>query len=204
MQTIEQHGAGIYSERSSKFYAFAIKIQDESDAKSMRELLQKEHYKAAHVVMAWRMGTEGEHEFATDDGEPSGSAGRPVLNELRSRNLTQTAVLVVRYYGGKKLGVPGLINAYRQAAAYALDEAGTIEFEVLSYYQVTCRQEHQHLVMQILSDDGVHLHAATYGSECTFILSARQDNNLIYPKLKAIWQIETIALTSEPQAENNQ
>jgi uncharacterized YigZ family protein len=194
MQTIGQSGEGSYSERSSKFYAFAIKIDHESDARLMRDLLQKEHHKAVHVVMAWRLGPEGENEFATDDGEPSGSAGRPVLNELRSRNLTQTAVLVVRYYGGKKLGVPGLINAYRLAAAYALDHAGTVEFEVRRYFQITCNQEHQHLVMQVLSEDSIRMESATYGSTCSFILSARKDNAAIFPKLQSIWQVTTAEL----------
>lgn len=198
MQTIAQNGEGNYSERSSKFYAFAIKIDKETDARSMREALQKEHHKAVHVVMAWRLGPEGENEFATDDGEPAGSAGRPVLNELRSRKLTQTAVLIVRYYGGKKLGVPGLINAYRQAACNALDQAVMREIEVRKYIQVTCQQEHQHLVMQVLADNSIQLESATYGNTCCFILSARKDNQSIISKLNAIWQAETLELTNFP------
>lgn len=129
--TIAAPAEGIYKDKGSRFLAFAYPIFSESDVKPIVETLKIEYYDARHHCYAWRLGieaSEGGVRFrANDDGEPAGSAGRPILGQLLSRELTNLLVVVVRYFGGIKLGVPGLIAAYKDATADALAKAEVVE-----------------------------------------------------------------------------
>jgi len=116
-----------FKDRGSKFLAYGYPIQSVADAKELLHNLKKEHPKAVHHCLAWRIGTDGTQFRATDDGEPSGSAGRPILGQIDSLGLTNVLVVVVRYFGGSLLGVPGLINAYKTATADALATATITE-----------------------------------------------------------------------------
>ena len=126
-QTIAEVSSGIFKDKGSKFLAFAYPVQTEEEVKQIISSLKKEHHSARHHCYAWRMGTENIVYRTNDDGEPSSTAGKPILGQLLSFNLTNTMVVVVRYFGGTLLGVSGLINAYKNAAADALSNAKIIQ-----------------------------------------------------------------------------
>lgn len=125
--TIAATSLGEYKEKGSKFLAYAYFVSNETDIKEKLDLLKKEHFKATHHCYAYRLGTDGKNYRANDDGEPSGTAGRPILGQIDSFGLTNLLIVVVRYYGGTKLGTSGLINAYRESAKEALSNAEKIE-----------------------------------------------------------------------------
>lgn len=118
--TIEQEGFAEYKERGSRFLAFSFPFDDALKLKGIIQTLKKEHPKANHFCYAYKVGVDGNKFRSGDDGEPSGSAGKPILNQISSKELTDILVVVVRYFGGTLLGVPGLINAYKSAASMSL------------------------------------------------------------------------------------
>lgn len=130
-RTIEAPSEGFYKEKGSKFYAFAIPCKTEDEVKQHIQQLRKEHYQAVHVCSAFRLGSDKRLFRASDDGEPSNSAGAPILGQIQSFDLTNILIAVVRYYGGVKLGVGGLIHAYRTASKEALEHAVICEQEDL-------------------------------------------------------------------------
>ena len=122
-RTIAGPATGDFRDRGSKFHAYAYPVRDVQEVKQHIQALKKEHPKAVHHCFAYRLGTDGTQFRANDDGEPSGSAGRPILGQIDSAGLTNVLVVVVRYFGGSLLGVPGLINAYKTATTEALQQA---------------------------------------------------------------------------------
>ncbi|MFN0215078.1 MAG: IMPACT family protein [Saprospiraceae bacterium] len=126
-QTIAGPSTGEFKDRGSKFIAYAWPVRNETEAQSHLEKLRKEHFKARHHCFAWRFEPDGSRFRSNDDGEPSGTAGRPILGQIDSFSLTNVMVVVVRYFGGTLLGTSGLINAYREAAAEALRNAEIVE-----------------------------------------------------------------------------
>jgi len=128
--TIAASGTGDFRDRGSKFLAFSYPIASVADVKDKLQTLKKEHPKANHHCYAYRLGTDGNEFRANDDGEPSGSAGKPILGQIDSMELTNVLVVVVRYFGGTLLGVPGLINAYKSAAALALQTTPLVQRQV--------------------------------------------------------------------------
>ena len=135
--TIAHDTTGEFKDRGSKFFAYAYAVYSNDDIKSKLEIVKKLHPKARHHCFSWRLGTDGMQYRANDDGEPSGTAGRPILGQIDSFGLTNVLVIVVRYFGGTKLGVPGLINAYKRATIDAFEQAETIEKTVDNIYQLT-------------------------------------------------------------------
>jgi len=134
--TIEKPSQAEYKDRGSRFLAYAFPIQTIDDFKKGLKALKEEHPKANHHCFAYRLGTDGNNFRANDDGEPSGSAGKPILGQLDSKSLTNAAVVVVRYFGGTLLGVPGLINAYKTATSLALQLTPIVEKPVLINYEL--------------------------------------------------------------------
>ena len=130
-QTIEQSSVAEFKDRGSRFIAYAIPISSADDFKKRLKELKEEHPKAAHHCFAYRIGNDGNNFRSSDDGEPSGSAGRPILGQIDSKAVTNTAVIVVRYFGGTLLGVPGLINAYKTATSSALQSSSIVKRSVL-------------------------------------------------------------------------
>lgn len=126
-KTIKSPSTGEYKEKGSKFLAYAFEIESEEEFKTHLDKLKKEHFKARHHCYALVLGAEGDFHRHNDDGEPAGTAGLPILNQIRSYGLSNIAVIVVRYFGGTKLGVPGLINAYKNAARDAIENAEITE-----------------------------------------------------------------------------
>ena len=126
-KTITTTGSGDFRDRGSKFLSYSYPISSADDVKAKVQALKKEHPKAGHFCLAWRIGIDGTAYRASDDGEPAGSAGRPILGIIDSLGLTNVLVVVVRYFGGTLLGVPGLINAYKVGATAALENLPTEE-----------------------------------------------------------------------------
>jgi uncharacterized YigZ family protein len=129
-RTIQAPTEGIYKEKGSKFLAFAYPVETEADVKGHLERIKKEYFDARHHCFAYMLGADRKKFRAFDDGEPNHSAGDPILGQIRSKNITNVLVIVVRYFGGTKLGVGGLISAYKTAAEDALNRAAVIEKEV--------------------------------------------------------------------------
>ena len=153
--TIAKGGEGLYKDKGSKFLSFAFHIETEDEADTISKQFKKKYYDATHVVYAFRLGAEGEKFRAADDGEPSGSSGMPVYNTIRSKNITDVIVLVVRYFGGTKLGIPGLIDAYSQAAALALDNAETVEKTITQDITVEVPYSMVNFVMRIIKENNL-------------------------------------------------
>ncbi len=135
-RTLAVAGTGLYKERGSRFVAYAFPVESEEEALGHLERLRKEHPKARHHCFAWRLGKEGRRFRFNDDGEPAGTAGRPILGKIDAAGLTNVVVIVVRYFGGTLLGTSGLIRAYRQSAAEALRQGQFIERMVLQHWRV--------------------------------------------------------------------
>lgn len=155
--TIQSPAEGLFKDRGSKFLAFAIPCATEERAKQLVAGFREQHPSAVHHCYAYRLGADGKNQRFSDDGEPGGTAGRPIMGTILSANLTNIIIVVVRYYGGSPLGVPGLINAYKTAAAEALAAATIIEKQVEETYTVTFGYGMQGDVMKILKVKGITL-----------------------------------------------
>ncbi|NNV54645.1 IMPACT family protein [Limnovirga soli] len=136
-QTIAQNGQAEFKDRGSRFIAYTFPIQHTDDFKNCLQQLKKEHPKAVHHCFAYRLGVDGNSFRVSDDGEPSGTAGKPILGQIDSKGLTNLLIVVVRYFGGTLLGVPGLINAYKTAASMALQMVPTMQKPVTVRWQIT-------------------------------------------------------------------
>ena len=139
--TIEATSLGEYKEKGSKFFAYAHPVTTEEDCKKLLEAISKEHPKSRHCCYAYRLGITGEVYRINDDGEPSGTAGKPIYGQLLSNNISDVLVAVIRYFGGTKLGVPGLIHAYKNSAADAIHNATIIETTITVLYEIRCHYE---------------------------------------------------------------
>jgi uncharacterized YigZ family protein len=135
--SIATTGLGDFRDRGSKFLAYSYPVSNTQEIKERLQALKKEHPKAVHHCYAWRLGTDGSQYRAVDDGEPAGSAGKPILGQIDSLGLTNVLVVVVRYFGGTLLGVPGLINAYKTATAQSLETVPRTEKWVEKQYEIS-------------------------------------------------------------------
>ena len=172
--TIEKPGEGIFRDRGSKFLGFAYPISSDHYIKDIVAKLKQEHPKANHHCWAIRWSTDRSVFRINDDGEPSGTAGRPILNTLLSRNLTNVAVVVVRYFGGTLLGVPGLINAYRTAAELALNETRVIEKTVNDVYTILFDYQQMNDVMRVVKEDNLEVLKQQFDNSCELMVSIRK------------------------------
>ncbi|MBE6309034.1 MAG: YigZ family protein [Bacteroidales bacterium] len=172
-KTIEEQGEGIYTEKRSKFLAFAIPVTTVEQVKEIVEAYQKKYYDARHVCYAYRLGERGDQERANDNGEPSGTAGKPILGQIHSKELTNVLVIVVRYFGGVKLGTSGLIVAYRLAAAEALEAVPHIEKTINS--EMTLRFSYALLndVLRVVKEESPKVLEQVFDNECVVRLSMR-------------------------------
>ena len=149
-KTIEQPATAEFKDRGSKFTAYAFPIESVEDFKKHLQLLKKEHPKAEHHCFAYRIGTDGNNFRVSDDGEPSGTAGKPILGQIDSKDLTNLAIIVVRYFGGSLLGVPGLINAYKTVASLVLQVTPLIPKQIEVKYIVHFDYTQMNEVMMVM------------------------------------------------------
>jgi uncharacterized YigZ family protein len=192
-RTIEKPAEGLFRDRGSKFVAFAYPITAEAEIKNILAKLKSEHPKANHHCWAMRLGIDRSVFRVNDDGEPSGTAGRPILNTLFSRDLTNIVVVVVRYFGGTLLGVPGLINAYKSATIDALDKTAIIEKTVNDVYVIEFDYPQMNDVMKVIKDDNLNVIAQSLETNCSIRLGIRKTQvNRTLIKLNALNGVKTI------------
>lgn len=153
--TIDHPTTGLYKEKGSKFLAFALPVETEDQVRTHLESLRKEYFDARHHCFAWMLGAERKHFRAFDDGEPNHSAGDPILGQIRSRSLTNVLVVVVRYFGGTKLGVGGLISAYKQSAEDALNKARIVERDINDVFDLGFEYDATPEVMRLVKEFGL-------------------------------------------------
>lgn len=170
-KTIKLPTTSYFRDRGSKFYGFAYPFDDVEQLKSILEPLKKEHPKAVHHCYAYRVGTEGTEFRANDDGEPSGSAGAPILGQIDSMGLTNVIVVIVRYFGGTLLGVPGLIHAYKWTTALALEEA-EVEERIIEHF-ISLRFDYPQMneVMQVVKNNNIRIVDQELGMDCIIHLA---------------------------------
>lgn len=169
--TIDSEGHSDFRDRGSKFFGYAYPVVTTEEAKQRLQQLKKAHPKASHFCFAWRMGPEGEQHRVSDDGEPSGSAGKPIEGQILSLGLTDVMVVVVRYFGGSLLGVPGLINAYKTAAAEALAQCNVLEKNVEVMMTVRFDYTVMNEVMMVIRECKIRIHQQEQGIFCSYVLA---------------------------------
>lgn len=173
-KTIAAPAKGSYSEKRSKFLAYAFPVQTEEQVKERLSEIQKKHNDARHCCYAYILGPNKDACRMNDNGEPSGTAGRPIHGQLLSKDLTDTLVVVVRYFGGIKLGVSGLQNAYKVAARDALDSAVIIEKAITINYEITFDYIQMNAVMQWMKEPFITILSQDSNLKCTIKFSVRR------------------------------
>ena len=172
-KTITSSSQGIYKDKGSRFISIAIPVSDQEEIKPIIEKIKKEHHEARHHCYAYMIGHERLAWRVNDDGEPSGTAGRPILGQINSYGLTNIIIVVSRYFGGTLLGVSGLINAYRSAAASAIENTEIIEKTLQEYYEITYPYISMNDVMRILKEENVGQSEQSFDLECRILLNFR-------------------------------
>ena len=186
-KTLSNSTEGIYKEKGSKFLSFAIPVQSADEIKEIIKAYKKEFYDARHVCYAYMLGVERKNWRANDDGEPSGTAGKPILGQINSRELTNVLVIVVRYFGGILLGTGGLTVAYREAAADALNQAGIVKKTVDQVFTISFEYVLMNDVMRVIKDLNAEILSQSFDNQCWMQLSIRkQDATLLTGKLEKI------------------
>lgn len=172
-KSISNPSKGIYRESGSKFLAFAYPVTEEDEIKEIIQNLKKDFFDARHHCYAYRLGKDGELWRANDDGEPSSTAGRPILGQLLSNELSDILIVVVRYFGGVKLGVPGLIRAYKTATADAISNSDIITKYAKKSYSIEFPYLQMNGVMKALRDCGADITEQSYDNMCRFTFDVR-------------------------------
>ncbi|MBL7849911.1 MAG: YigZ family protein [Cyclobacteriaceae bacterium] len=168
--TIQAPTEGVYKEKGSRFMAFAFPVNSEAEIKGHLQTLRKKHFDARHQGYAYVLGADQERFRAFDDGEPNHSTGDPILGQIRSRKLTNVLVVVVRYFGGTKLGVSGLIQAYRAAASEALSRAVIVEKEVMVNLHLSFSFDATPVIMKLIKDFELRLLSQEFGDDTRMVL----------------------------------
>lgn len=185
--TIAEPAEIIYKERSSKFLTYAYPVETEEDIKELLDALRKEYYDATHHCYAYRLGPQGELFRANDDGEPSGTAGKPILGQLLSSELTNCLVVVVRYFGGTKLGVSGLIQAYKESTAEVIAASNIIEKTVDRVIKVDFSYISMNGVMRIIKEMSPRIDEQVFDNLCTMQLRIRESEaDILISKLEKV------------------
>ncbi|WP_458626200.1 IMPACT family protein [Winogradskyella sp. PC D3.3] len=177
-KTISKSAKGeLFKDKNSKFYGYTFPVINEEQIKQHIEDLKKEHYAARHWCYAYQIGTETIHYRANDDGEPNNSAGQPIYGQIQSYEVTNILIVVIRYYGGVKLGVGGLINAYRTAAQLALEASNIIEQTINKNFQLNFEYKNMSKVMRILKENDVEIINQTLELDCLLEISVRKNHS---------------------------
>jgi len=166
----------LLKEKNSKFFGYAIPITSEEEVKEILDRLRKEHYSARHWCYAYQIGTEKIQYRANDDGEPNNSAGMPIYGQIQSFEVTNVLVVVVRYFGGVKLGVGGLISAYKTAAQMALENATIVEKTINKHFVISFGYAHMNKVMRIIKEKNLQIVAQKMEMDCEIEISIRKKN----------------------------
>ncbi len=172
-RTIAAEATGLYKEKGSKFLAFAYPVTTEEEIKERLAALRERYFDARHHCYAYALGAEREAFRINDDGEPSSTAGRPIYGQILSNDLTNILIVVVRYFGGIKLGVPGLINAYKSATADAIANSEICERLVMAEFRIEFDYSVMNDVMKIVKEESPEVSERNFGNSCSMVLSVR-------------------------------
>ena len=198
-KTIAEPSEGIYTEKRSKFIAIAVPVRTHEEIKAYLEIYQKKYYDARHVCYAYMLGHERKDFRANDNGEPSGTAGKPILGQINSNELTDILIVVVRYFGGIKLGTSGLIVAYRAAASEAIVAATIIEKTVDEEVTVLFEYPFMNDIMRIVKEEEPEILSQSYDMDCCMTLRIRQS---MMPRLRArLEKVETARILDDRENE---
>jgi len=192
-KTIKEYAEGIFKDRGSRFLSFAFPVDNELDVNKHRVELRKKYFDARHHVYAFHIGVDNPFFRSSDDGEPSNSSGPPVLGQIRSFGLTNILIVVVRYFGGTKLGVPGLINAYKTAAFDAISNAQIITKNI--EYQIVIEFEYAEMnnVMRLLKNDGIRILSQNFDLNCSIqLMITKPVYEIMLEKLQKIKSVQII------------
>jgi uncharacterized YigZ family protein len=201
-KTINRPGSEIlFKEKASKFFAYSFPILSETDIETAIDSLKSKHSKAGHFCYAWQMGENYEHFRVNDDGEPSNSAGMPILGQLQNFEMTNTLVVVVRYFGGTKLGVGGLISAYKTSAKMALEASKIIAKTINLEFDVICEYDKMNLVMRLVKEYDLDILSQDLKLNCKFKISVRKkDFEAIYKKFDSVFGFQ-VSSEHKPEEE---
>ncbi len=184
-KTIEEAVKVTMRERSSKFLSFIYPVENEAQIREALDALRKRYFDATHHCYAWRLGPRGEQFRANDDGEPSGTAGKPILGQMLSHEITDCLIVVVRYFGGTKLGVPGLIAAYKESAANAIEAATVVERTVDRRFTIDFPYLVMNDVMRVIKEEQPRIAGQEFDNLCTMHLTIREGRaDILIEKLK--------------------
>ncbi len=190
-KTIESPTESLFRDRGSKFLGFAFPFNATEDLRKLLQPLKEAHPKAVHFCYAYRIGTDGTQYRANDDGEPSGSAGKPILGAIDSLELTNVIVVIVRYFGGTLLGVPGLINAYKTTSLDALNAATVVEKAIEKLHELEFPYDIMNDVMMVLKQHKVNIIVQEMLLFCRFKIGIPlTDYDICIQKLKNIYRLE--------------
>jgi uncharacterized YigZ family protein len=173
--TLKQTSEGLYKDKGSKFIAYAHPVKSEEEIKGILVDLRKKHYDARHHCYAWALGPTRDAFRINDDGEPSGTAGKPIYGQILSHDITNVLIVVVRYFGGTKLGVRGLINAYKAAAAEAIDNNTIIEMLIREIYELQFEYPLMNDVMKVLKDNDLNQLSHDFALSCKLTFEVRRN-----------------------------
>lgn len=194
-KTIKTSATGIYKDKGSKFIAISKYVASEEEFKVFLEETKKEYYDARHHCYAWRLGLEDEKYRSNDDGEPSGTAGKPILNQIQSYELFNTAVIVVRYFGGTKLGVSGLISAYKSATRDALSQSVIVKRFIYNTLEIRFKYPRLNDIMRIVKEEKIYISEQIFELECLLRVKIKiNDTDRVITRLTCLHDIKVISL----------
>jgi uncharacterized YigZ family protein len=186
-KTLETSGKGLYKEKGSRFISYAIPVKEEADVKRELETLRHKYHDARHHCYAYMLGFDKSASRSNDDGEPSGTAGRPILGQIITNDLTNLLVVVIRYFGGVKLGVSGLILAYRTAAREAIEQATMVTRIISDVYELEFNYAAMNDVMRIIKEESCTILSTEFELQNKITIMARKRiSNLVYEKLQKV------------------
>ena len=166
----------LFKDRNSKFYGYAFPVNSENDVKASLQFLKKKHPTARHFCYAWQLGIDSFSYRVNDDGEPKNSAGIPIYGQIQSFGLTNVLIVSVRYFGGVKLGVGGLINAYKNSAKFALESSKIIQKTIDVYFELFFEYELLSSVMKIIRENNLSIQSKKFEMDCQLIIEVRKSN----------------------------
>jgi len=189
--TLAAPSQGIFRSKGSRFLAFAFPVHSEAEIREHLEEIKKQYFDARHHCYAYKLGIKGDLYRANDDGEPSGTAGKPILGQMDSFGVTHVLIIVVRYFGGVLLGTGGLAEAYKAAAADALQQAEIVTELVYDHYEMTFPYERMNEVMRLIKEAGLNMIKMDSGIHCSLEIKIRKrDRSLFSERLKLIESLQ--------------
>lgn len=193
--TLEAPSEGLYKEKGSKFIAFAYPVAEEDSIKTHLDELRKSHHSARHHCYAWKLGLDDNNFRANDDGEPGNSAGKPILGQIIKHELTNVLIVVVRYFGGTKLGVGGLMSAYKTAAAAAIDNGKIVQKQLCSHYLLEFSYDEMNAVMTLIKELNLPNYDQQFNLDCKLkVIIPLSESEMLEQRLEDLKGVKFILL----------